>query len=749
MCVLLALSGPPLNAQAPSDTLTMNVSPAWEGHIRQNLWTEARVVLKNEGADWQGELVIRDTQNQVTYRRSVELPAHSYKQYHVPLFVKNSATLNIALQDAEGTRQQARIPLSGYGENSRVVVSADTRGPIMETAPSTTDTHIWLPNLDSLPETPMAWDVIDVLLLNGISTANLTPAQQEALLAWVGAGGHLIVGGGPALQQTLAHLPAPLRVATPGDARIFAQLPLQSVTLSDVASVALTPGANAASLATVAGAVVATRGTVGKGYVDVVGWDMAHPGSADWFINLWAGDPTPAVTTPLTGGIFSAGAPNLYEMLEIPYAFFSKLWGWLLLFPIYIFLVGPGTLILVRWLRKPVWAWVFIPVWIVGALIILALGLNSAFSRTFPLVHEIAIIAVPDAALPSRVVQGTAIYAPRIRHLTWNAAGAPRPMVGSFRVDTWYSEGDPFAVEASYHDDATTIQTHNPLGVITWGAEGLYDSPAIQSDLSITLQDGLYYVTGQIWSETDLRDVALLMGNTAYNITLTQTIPQGTSVAISRPVTATYSFYGPYSNICGTTSYNYMPYSSPTLPSSSYDGFTSEAPCYLTGFIDVVPFPANDIGGVHIQESCLIYSISCPVQPPGKVETTLENATSKTENGWIDTYTRIAYGNAPGTTFDYVMPVYLHITTIDKITVALLPAPEASVLTPLKDIEQVSVWNWTTKLWMDFPPTEDGIVLTGATARQTFDPQQGVRVRITPTDSSFTVKLIVAVEGTP
>jgi hypothetical protein len=749
LCALLSLGGPPLNAQTSSDTLTMDVSLAWEGYIRQNLWTEARVILKNEGADWQGELIIHDTQNQVTYRRSVELPAHSYKQYRVPLFVKNSATPTITLQDAEGVRQQARIPLSGYGESSRVVISVDTRGPIIETAPSgLVDTHIWLPNLDGLPETPMAWDVIDVLMLNGVDTANLTPEQQEALLAWVSAGGHLIVGGGPALQQTLSNLAGPLHVAAPGDPRIFAQLPLESVTLSDVASIALTPGENATPLATVSGAVVAVRGTVGKGYVDIVGWDMTQPGSTNWLIDLWSSDPIPAITTPLTGGVFSTGSPNLYNMMEIPYTFFSKLWGWLLLFPVYIFLMGPGTLILVRRLRKPILAWVFIPAWIVGALIILAVGLSSAFSHTFPLVHEIAIIAVPDAALPSRVVQGTAIYAPRIRRLTWNAAGAPRPMSGSFRMDTWYSEGDPFPVEAHYRDNDATIQTRSPLGVITWGTEGLYDSPAIESDLSITLQDGLYYVTGEIWSEADLRDVALLMGSTSYNITLTQTIPQETSVAISRPVTATYP-YGPYTNICGTTSSSYPSYgATPVLP-SLYSASIPATSCYLTGFIDVVPFPANDIGGTHIQESCLIYSIPCPVQPQGKIETTLENAATKTENGWVDTYTHIVYGNAPGTTFEYTLPVYLHLNNIDKLTVALLPAPEASVLTPLKDIEEASVWNWEKEEWMDYPPTEDEIVLTGVTARQAFDMLQGVRVRITPTDSAFTVKLIITVEGTP
>ncbi|HOU13006.1 MAG TPA: hypothetical protein PKZ84_07800 [Anaerolineae bacterium] len=749
LCALLALGGTPSSAQAPADTLTMEAVTAWEGYIRQNWWTEVRVTLRNEGADWQGELVIRDTQSQVTYRRPVELPVHSYKQYRVPLFVKDTMMLTIALQDGKETRQEAHILLNGYGESSRVVVSADTRRPIMEATPyGAVDTHIWLPDLDSLPETPMAWDVADVLLLNGVSTANLTPAQQEALLAWVGAGGHLIVGGGAALQQTLAHLPDPLRVAAPGEARIIPQVSLDNGTLKDVAAVALTTDAHAIPLATAGDTVLAVRGAVGKGQVDIVGWDMAHPGGTNWLVALWAGDHIPAVTTPVNGGILSTGGPNIYKMLEIPYTFFSKFWGWLILFPVYIFLVGPGTLILTRRLKRPILAWIFIPAWIIGALLILAGGLSNAFSRTFPLIHEVAIIPVPDAALPARVVQGTAIYAPRIRRLAWDTAGAPRPLLGSHQMDSWYNEGNPFPVEASYRDGNTTLQVRNPLGVITWGTEGLYESPAIKSDLRITLQDGLYYITGQVWSEADLRDVALLMGDTSYHITLTQTIPQGASAAISRPVTATNSSYGSYTDICGNINYNYIPYSMPASTSTPYSALTATSVCYLTGFIDEVPFPTYNIGGTHIQESCLIYSVPCPTQPSGNIEATLDSAASKTENGWVDTYTHIAYANAPGATFEYVLPVYLHIGAVDKLALALLPVPEASVFTPLKDIEEVAVWNWSTGKWMDFLPTHE-IVLTGVTARQAFDAQQGVRVRITPTSGTVTVKLIVTVTGTP
>jgi len=749
------LGGLPLNAQTPSDTLTVEVALAWEGYIRQNLWTEVRVSLKNEGADWQGELVIRDTPNQVTYRRAVELPAHAYKQYRLPLFIKNGTTmLTLSLEDAHGVRWETRLPLRGYGEDSRIVVSADMRGPIVGTNALMIDTSIWLSTLTDLPEIPMAWDAVDVLLLNGMSTADLSAAQQEALLAWVTAGGHLIVGGGPALQQTLANLPEPLRVAVPEEARIFTSLPLQGVTrntevmltLNDVAAVTLQPGAQATPLVKVEDAILAARANVGKGRVDIIGWDLTQPGSDVWLIDLWINDPIPALTALTTEETISSHIPNLSTLLEVPHKALSKIWKMALFFPLYVFLIGPGTLILVRRLKRPVLAWVFIPTWIIGALIVVALGLGSVFSRTFPLVHEMAIITVPDAALPARVVQGTAIYAPRADRLDWNMTGAPRPLRGSYHLNSWYDEGDPFPTEVLYRPGTMNIQAHNPLGILTWGAEGLYDSPAIRSELSLTTQEGLFHITGELWSEANLRDVTLLLGNASYSITLTQTLPPQTTVAITRPATATIaSYYGPYVNICGNTNYAYSPY----WPSVSPSDFPRvPGACYLTAFIDEVPFPASDIEGFHIQESCLIYTIPCPTQPNGKIEIPLDNINDRIENGWVDSYTGVVYVNAPATTVEYMPPAYLRLTYAEKLTIALLPDPDAGILAPLADITEIAVWNWEEKDWMEYYPSEE-IILTGIQAGQAFDPQQGVRLRITPTSNSAKIKMLVTVEGTP
>ncbi|MGC9396369.1 MAG: hypothetical protein ACP5J4_16110 [Anaerolineae bacterium] len=753
---MLIFGGSPLQAQTPDETLTLEVIPAWEGYVRHSWWTEARAILRNEGTDWHGDLVVHDRLNQVTYRQALELPAHSHKQYRLPLFVGNSTMPTISLQDTEGTQQETRVPIRGVDETGRIIALADTREAFVRGQLAESDALIWMPELTSLPETPMAWDVIDVLLLNGISTADLTIAQQEALLAWVAAGGHCIIGGGPALQQTLMHLLEALRIATPGNARQFASIPVEGAMLYDVAAAPLTPSAGAMPLTTADGDIVAVRKTVGEGRVDIVGWDMAHPAGTAWLAQLWADDPLPAVSAmgsdQASSQSLSSGNPSISLLFRIPSTMMPELWPWLLLFPLYIFLVGPGTLLLVRRLKRPVLAWVFIPAWICGAVVILALGLSSAFSQTFPLVHEVAMVFVPDAALPARVVQGTAIYAPRIRRLTWDASGIQRSMLGSYRFDTWYDMGDPFPVEIRMTDAGVTLQTRNPLGVITWGTEGLYDSPDITADLKLTPQENsTLYLTGEVWSEAALHDVALLMGNASYAITLTESIAQGESVIVSRPISATYSIYGYSAAICGSMNY-YTPYAIyPTTPSVYRTPPAST--CYLTGLMDGVPFPAQGLSGVQHQESCMSYSIPCPTQPPGRLTVALEAETNKIENGWIDTTTNVLYAYAPGATLHYILPVYIQIQEIETLIVGLHPAPEVGASDPLTAIAEISLWNWDEQTWIDYPPSEAEeaqfhIILTGETAHQVFDAQQGVRVRISARDG-VTLKLLLTLEGTP
>jgi hypothetical protein len=455
----------------------------------------------------------------------------------------------------------------------------------------------------------------------------------------------------------------------------------------------------------------------------------------------------------------SSSSPNVYTLFRIPFTMMPKFWPWLLLFPLYIFLMGPGTLLLVRRLKRPVLAWVFIPAWIFGAIVILAFGLSSSFSQTFPLVHETAMVFVPDTALPARVVQGTAIYAPRIRRLTWTTSGTPRPLSGSYRLNSWYSEGDAFAVDARVTDAGVTLQTRNPLGVVTWGAEGLYDSPDIAIDLKLTPHESnspksgsTLYLTGEIWSEAALQDVSLLMGNASYGITLTESIAQGASITVSRPITATYSIYSYSSSFCGMTD-NYSPYaiypSTPTVYNTP-----STTTCYLTGIMDGVPFPTQELSGIQHQESCMIYTIPCPKQPAGKATIVLEALEEKSDNGWIDPQSNIFYAYAPAMTLHFALPVYMQIQDVEALIVTVLPAPGVGTSDPAKAITEVSLWDWEEQTWMHYPPPEAEpsqqarVVIVGDEARKAYSAQEGVRVRISTPDG-VTAKLLITLEGSP
>lgn len=176
--------------------------------------------------------------------------------------------------------------------------------------------------------------------------------------------------------------------------------------------------------------------------------------------------------------------------------------------------------------------------------------------------------------------------------------------------------------------------------------------------------------------------------------------------------------------------------------------------CYLTALADSVPFPAQGLGGTQHQESCMMYKVPCPAQPAGKLTVALEAATNKVENGWFDSVTNILYANAPGTTLEYVLPIYVRIQKVKTLTLVWLPAPQAGTSQSLTEITEISLWNWEEQTWIDYPQSEAGqarqarIVLTSETAQQVFDAQQGVRVRISTRDSVM-MKLVLTLEGSP
>ncbi|MFP4394898.1 MAG: hypothetical protein ACLFTI_06500 [Anaerolineales bacterium] len=750
-------------AQAPDSFPEMIVTSAWEDHLRMPGWTEVRVALRNEVGDWEGELLIIDVQNEVTYRRAVQLPARSYKQYRIPLYMENALDYEVVLQ---GEQQAARskLALNRINAKDRVCVVADARD-VTAYELEACETRIWLQDLAQLPETSQAWDTIDLLMLNGMATSALTDQQRAALVSWVGMGGHIIVGGGASLPQALDGFPAKLRVAAPMetqlmDATILGDRNGNGVAEGRIAVTSLTLRDTASSLLSAEGdAVIAARERLGAGIVDIVGWDLTTAAGQAWTAMLWEGDQTPAVRLPFaSSGISSVLQPQARQLLQMPISAIPRLWQWLLLFPLYLLLMGPGTLWIVRRLRRPILAWVLLPLWIVTSLLLLSLVLSGVFSRTFPLFHERATIYVSAADMPARVFQGAAIYAPRVRGLSWRGAGKPRPLFGGYRFDSWYNSGESFPVEVNATGQAESeIIIPQSLGVVTWGLEGEISPPQIQADLRLEAREGAPWVIGEIHSDVALENVKLLFysNEVMHHLPLTTTVEPETPTRVSWVVTDTTSQrLTEDMAFCESPHYGGYYHPVPLMPSQLVvDEIQNTLSCYLAAKTEGVPFPAQGIRGTQVSESCWVIRAPCPQQSAGSLRIPLVPDHNSVEGGWLQEENVLAMGESTAEV-RYVVPAYLQISRADALTVTLSQppwlSPPSGTSPPPIEVEEIALWDWEQETWSPYSlPPGRSLHLEGETAAAHFDPQEGVRLQLAAqsSDKGVMVQIEITVMG--
>ncbi|MBN1874182.1 MAG: hypothetical protein JXA33_08120 [Anaerolineae bacterium] len=767
LCIFLLAR--PVAAQT-SDGPQVTVTFPWDGYLRAPGWTELQITLLNEAQDWEGQLQITDKDNLVTYQHTLSLPAHSRKYYRIPVFLKDVTPLQIALlgdpdvRTRDGLQQTLIQHLKTFYENDRVCVLV---APVGQTRSILEDCaqQLWLQDVTTLPESALAWDVVDVLIFNDISTSGLTIAQQEALLSWVSMGGHLVLAGDALLPQTLAGLPDNLQIATLNPVQIVDHLNLKGIQLNNQAIVPLTPAPEAqylleASVDNIT-LTLAVQQRIGMGKVTLMGIDMERFVTMSGYTPFWSDDSIPALQYPLTHQAFSSSAiPVPYKLMQIPASSAPASWLWMLVFPLYILLMVPGTLIIVRRLQRPVLAWVLLPIWIVLALVILSLILNGTFSRTFPLVNEIAIITVPGEDLPARVVQGSAIYAPRFRTLTWKHPGIPRPLSGAFYFESWYGDGEPYPVTVTYPEQAETlthIETQNPVGIITWGIEGIYTPPAVHAQLEIQIEDHIPTIVGQIESEVTLHEVVLMLGTEAQLLEITDVVTEGLTISVFKPLDTLAQTGNRIENFCSSlTQMNY--YAVPTKFPETLSKTTTNV-CFLTGVMDEVPFSGQENApfinsvGTRIGKSCLVYTIPCPSVPSNTstLQVPLQIALDEIENGWTDE-SGSTYISLPHTTLRFVPLDFLPVQDVYSFTLTLEPPSwmeESSVSTTPPTLTDLSLWDYESELWIaqTIPALTVPLMIKNLTQPRFFDPEQGIRVRLTP-DVSAELKILITVEGT-
>lgn len=729
-CLLLLVR--PVKGQEAPPLPEATVTLAWEGRLQPPGWTEVQFTFTNEGPDWEGELRLVDVANQTIYHQALSLPAHSNKFYRVPLFV-SSQGINIVVENATSTlinlRGLGRLT-SGAGRTCAIV---DPRGQLALTPGEGCDKTVAIRDLQTLPETSLAWDQIDVLIINGAPTDSLTPAQQGALLAWVSAGGHLVVGGSADLPQALSGLPEALAIAAPGALITLPAPPLSlqmsgAPTAQNWQAAELRPAVGARALLSLENTTLAASENIGLGRVDILGWNLGLAGGRLWLSQLWSADITPA--TSFQNNASLSGIDNIMAQntAGIPIENFPKTWWLLLIIPVYILLMGPFTLLIVRRLRKPVLAWILLPGWIVLTVLGFALGLNSSFAHAFPIVHEIGVILIPGPGLPARAVQTTAIYAPGMQRLAWDSAGLVRPL--SNDPYAYASTPDNTNMDVTLGAGESRLALSQIQGVAEMVNEGSSQTPEISATLAVTRVQSRTTFTGQIWSAQPLHNVRFVFGSSGYWVPLALEVPAGEAVSYERSFSElTDQYRGGVSEMCApldtaSSSPYYMPYSQASP--------INLRGCYLVGTIDTVPFPLQSLSANHITESCVFYALPCPQSIQNSLSLSSANA-KPDSNSWIDSDGSF-YVNLPSTTLTFLIPEIIEAQTINAMTIQMESG--AWTATTLSDTVAIALWDWEAETWREQPASlaiTSPLFIADVQSQHYINSEGLFQIRLTPT----------------
>jgi hypothetical protein len=213
---------------ASAQTVGMAVETPLGGYFRAGRWIPLNCALTNQGppTDVRVKAQMRDygpNSVQRTYELNVSLPAPAnrrYSLYVLPPGAFASRPLEVELlQDRRvvGKQEQSLRPLSetdrlvaviaseegGFGglSGSKIPVRTNQSvppgyGPGGYPGGNPGQVQVAYVKPELAPDRAIGYQIADLVVVGGISSGSLTPAQETALARWVQAGGTLIVTGG-------------------------------------------------------------------------------------------------------------------------------------------------------------------------------------------------------------------------------------------------------------------------------------------------------------------------------------------------------------------------------------------------------------------------------------------------------------------------------------------------------------------------------------------------------------------------
>ncbi len=634
VALALMLPGAAAAQSQTANPIQLDLRVGFDDTVQAGAWSPIFVTASNTGPDVSGALRVRVVPfagSPTVYSHPVDLPRGSRKLITLYAADLSAFGSTITVEFVAGSRvtaSQDQAITVVQPTTLLVGVWSDTPQPLSglgSVKPSSGKTSVVTLTAADLPDQAEGWAALDVLVISDADTGVLTPAQQDALAAWLSGGGRLIITGGLTYQRTLSGLAAIAPVA-PSQTETVSLAPLAAVAGAPFEPQAVTDAQVAAGVAAPDAQVWVRSGqvpllayrAVGAGRVDYLAADPSLEPLRSWsgLPALWrtilsAGMPRPGWSY----GFASQDQAAREAVAAVPGVSLPsvlQLCGFLAL---YIVLVGPVNYLVLSRLKRRELAWFTIPVLIVVFSGVAYLtGFQLRGSRV--ILHRLAVIQSYSDSDVAEVSGLLGIWSPRRSRYNvlldpgFLARPIPRDISSALT-----SIGDA-------HVDQGQAVTLSDVQVDVGSVQPFYvegytrNAPRIAGNLRVASDSDGLHVTGEIvnYSDVVLHDAALVLGGTVAPL---GDLPAGQSLAVDQhlsggqaglqaispldpfPAEATYGYgyygYDPFvDQLVGGDCYSVSANTRRcNLLNSVMNGSSHGAQLYLVGWLDSVPFGAQ------------------------------------------------------------------------------------------------------------------------------------------------------------
>jgi len=769
---LLGRSSEPVLAQSPGPT--MEVSVGFDGYCRagDGYWCPVSVILSNEDANVEGVLrVMVDGAAGVdssAYLKPVVLPSRSRKAY--TLYVSSASSSyrsRLLVELLVGSGQNQRIvaqqaEVVWLDDKERLWGVISSRPSALNFLSDLASVSVASMDLETLPENPLGWEGLTVLVLNDVDTSALTRDQRRALAVWVSQGGHLLVGGGAGAVRTDAAVADLLPVSLGGSRSVDSLW-----ALGEWVGAPSEDGPYAVAEASLRdGDVIVGQDDLlliasrvhGAGKVTWLAFDAALRLFSEWDDNLLMWDLMVGVwgvqSTQFTvqNGYNLRSAINAIPGLELPSTL--QLLAFMLLYTI---LVGPVNYLVLRKMDRRELAWLTIPVLILGFSACAYLtGFQVRGAKA--IVHRLAVAYVPEESGVARVRQMVGVFSPR--RTTYDVSVAD---VGVREIQmNYYGGPDRQALRVVEEANRATITDLrvDVGGIQPFFTEGYVETSPVDSDLKVdTTTSGDLRVSGTLRiGDTPLEGAAIISGNYEQRLGDLEA-GQEVNVLISYSGASATGYkqfpvliLGPGSYWDDPKLYRRQQFLQAFTP---YDGAGTTLlrnGVYLVGWVEDAPLTVEVVDRPFSTLGTTLYVYALPVTgigsgvkvniPPGLISCGVENSSAS-----LHTWSAGGVGHMePDTEVELWCPIWkgVQISQVDKLQLqwrghsyGVLPA----------DAPEISLWNQKTETWRKLSiswgthivPAGESFVL----------PEGGIRVRlVSSAEQSVNVEqLSFSIEG--